>query len=137
MPNNGSSIRDLGGDVVSIPDRPRSGTPRKLSSVDPKNWPKFDGSSHFDVFITKFQYFMMGVDIDDDEKARKLVELIKGRAFAWLSQQPGWMYLGFEEVVELLRKEYGSMKTKDIARLNNLKCGGDINKFNDEFNKIG
>ncbi len=29
------------------------------------------------------------------------------------------------------------MKTRDLARLENLKCGTDINKFNDEFNKIG
>lgn len=47
------------------------------------------------------------------------------------------MYLGFDDVVALLKKEYGAMKTRDIARLNNLKCGNDINKFNDEFNKIG
>lgn len=40
-------------------------------------------------------------------------------------------------MVQLLRNEYGGMKTKDIARLNNLKCGADLNKFNDEFNKIG
>lgn len=37
----------------------------------------------------------------------------------------------------MLKKEYGSMKTRDIARLNNLKCGNDVDKFNDEFNKIG
>lgn len=47
------------------------------------------------------------------------------------------MFLGFGDLVTLLQKEYGSIKTRDIARLNNLRCGSDITKFNDEFNKIG
>ena len=29
------------------------------------------------------------------------------------------------------------MKTRDLARLENLKCGKDITKFNEEFNNIG
>lgn len=29
------------------------------------------------------------------------------------------------------------MKTRDLARLENLKCGNDITKFNEEFNRIG
>jgi hypothetical protein len=29
------------------------------------------------------------------------------------------------------------MKTRDLARLENLKCGKDIYKFNEEFNNIG
>ena len=29
------------------------------------------------------------------------------------------------------------MKTRDLALLENLKCGNDLTKFNDEFNKIG
>jgi hypothetical protein len=29
------------------------------------------------------------------------------------------------------------MKAQDLARLENLKCGHDITRFNDEFNKIG
>lgn len=70
--------------------------------MDPKNWPKFDGSGSLDDFIMKFEYFMMGSDLEDDEKARKLVELIKGRAFSWLSRQPGWMNLGYEDVVKML-----------------------------------
>ena len=43
----------------------------------------------------------------------------------------------YNEIVSLLQKEYGAMKTKDLARLENLKCGADISKFNDEFNRIG
>jgi hypothetical protein len=29
------------------------------------------------------------------------------------------------------------MKASALARLENLKCGGDISKFNDDFNRIG
>ena len=45
--------------------------------------------------------------------------------------------LTYEEIVTLLQKEYGAIKTRDLARLDNLKCGNDIVKFNDEFNRIG
>jgi hypothetical protein len=65
------------------------------------------------------------------------VQLLKGRAFIWLSHQPNWDTLPFDEIVALLKKEYGTMKCSDLARLENLKCGNDISKFNDEFNKIG
>jgi hypothetical protein len=36
-----------------------------------------------------------------------------------------------------LNKEYGGNRASDLARLENLKCGRDIAKFNEEFNSIG
>jgi hypothetical protein len=54
-----------------------------------------------------------------------------------LTHRPDWAKLEYDEIVALLQEEYGAMKTRDLARLENLKCGNDINKFNDEFNKIG
>lgn len=43
----------------------------------------------------------------------------------------------YAEIVGLLRKEFGGMKTHNLARLENLQCGHDITKFNEEFNRIG
>jgi len=54
-----------------------------------------------------------------------------------LQYLPNWENLHYGELVALLEKEYGAMKTRDLARLENLKCGHDINKFNEEFNTIG
>jgi hypothetical protein len=40
-------------------------------------------------------------------------------------------------LTKLLQGEFGGMKASALARLENLKCGPDVAKFNDEFNKIG
>lgn len=77
---------DVDVNFAGTPGRPKSDTSRKGGMVDPKSWPKFDGSGPLDAFLMKFEYFMMGSDLEDDEKARKLVELTRGRAFTWLSQ---------------------------------------------------
>lgn len=105
--------------------------------VDAKAWPKFDGTGALDTFLTKVEYFMLLTDMDERKRGPKLIQLLKGRAFTWLSHQPNWMRMNFDEVAALLRKEYGAMKTRDLARLENLKCGTDITKFNDDFNRIG
>jgi hypothetical protein len=105
--------------------------------MDAKAWPKFDGTGPLDAFLTKVAYFMRITDMQEDDRTPKLVSLLKGRAFVWLSHQPNWDALSFQDIVALLQKEYGAMKTRDLARLENLKCGNDVTKFNDEFNKIG
>jgi hypothetical protein len=61
--------------------------------VDARAWPKFDGTGPLDVFLTKVGYFMQVTNMADFEKTPKLVQLIKGRAFTWLSHQPNWMTL--------------------------------------------
>ena len=106
-------------------------------NVDGKAWPKFDGTGPLDTFLTKVAYFMRITNMEEDEKMPKLVELLKGRAFNWLSHQPQWVELEYQEIVALMQKEYGAMKTRDLACLEKLKCGIDITKFNEEFNKIG
>jgi hypothetical protein len=45
--------------------------------------------------------------------------------------------MDYLELVTLLRKEYGGVKTRELARLEALKCGSDIYKFNEDFNRIG
>jgi hypothetical protein len=45
--------------------------------------------------------------------------------------------MDYQELVALLRKEYGGVKTRELARLEALKCGADIYKFNEDFNRIG
>jgi hypothetical protein len=75
--------------------------------------------------------------MNDEERMGKLITLIKGRAFAWLAIQPMWNQMDYLELVALLRKEYGGVKTRELARLEALKCGSDIYKFNEDFNRIG
>ena len=75
--------------------------------------------------------------MNNEERMGKLITLIKGRAFAWLAIQPMWNQMDYLELVILLRKEYGGVKTRELARLEALKCGSDIYKFNEDFNKIG
>ena len=75
--------------------------------------------------------------MNDGDRMGKLITLIKGRAFAWLAIQPMWNQMDYLELVILLRKEYGGVKTRELARLEALKCGSDIYKFNEDFNKIG
>ena len=36
-----------------------------------------------------------------------------------------------------MKKEFGGNRMSDLWRLENLKCGRDIVKFNEDFNKIG
>ena len=105
--------------------------------VSEKAWPKFDGTGDLASFLSKMEYLIRISDMPDCERAPQLVQLLKGRAFTWLQNLPNWSGMQYEEVLALLQKEYGAMKTRDLARLENLKCGADINKFNDEFNKIG
>ena len=59
-------------------------------NVSEKAWPKYDGTGSLDTFLTKMEYFMDASDVPDCERPFKLVSLMKGRAFDWLSQQPGW-----------------------------------------------
>jgi hypothetical protein len=73
----------------------------------------------------------------DEDRMGKLITLIKGRAFAWLAIQPTWNQMDYQELIVLLRKEYGGIKTRELARLEALKCGPDIYKFNEDFNRIG
>lgn len=54
--------------------------------VDAKAWPKFDGTGPLDTFLTKVEYFMLITDMQECEKTPKLIQLIKGRAFTWLSK---------------------------------------------------
>jgi hypothetical protein len=54
-----------------------------------------------------------------------------------LSHHPNWAVLDYKDIVALLQKEYGAQKTMNLALLENLKCGKDIHKFNEEFNAIG
>ena len=105
--------------------------------VSEKAWPKFDGTGVLGSFLSKMEYLMRVTDIPNCERALQLVQLLKGGAFTWLQHLPNWAELRYDEVVTSLQKEYGAMQTHDLARLENLKCGNDINKFNDEFNKIG
>jgi hypothetical protein len=106
-------------------------------AVDAKAWPKFDGAGPLGAFLKKVEYFMRITNMQEYEKTPKLVSLLKGRAFIWLSHQPNWMAMQYHELVALLHKEYGAMQTAALARLENLTCGRNITKFNDEFNKIG
>ena len=105
--------------------------------VSEKAWPMFDGTGDLASFLSKMEYLMQISDMPDCERAPQLVQLLKGRAFTWLQHLPNWAGLQYEELLTLLQKEYGAMKTPDLAWLENLKCAPDINKFNDEFNKIG
>jgi hypothetical protein len=73
----------------------------------------------------------------DEDRMGKLITLIKGRAFAWLAIQPTWHQMDYQELIVLLRKEYGGIKTRELAHLEALKCGPDIYKFNEDFNRIG
>ena len=83
--------------------------------VSEKAWTKFDGTGSLGTFLTKMEYFMHITDMPDSKRTPQLVQLLKGRAFTWLSQQPNWAGLQYDEVVTLLQKEYGAMKTRDLA----------------------
>jgi hypothetical protein len=116
---------------------PPSLVEKRTMKVSEKAWPKFDGTGDLGSFLSKMEYLMHITDMPHCERAPQLVQLLKGRAFTWLQHLPNWIGLQYDEIVTALQKEYGAMKTRDLARLENLKCGNDITKFNDEFNKIG
>lgn len=77
--------RGLALDLASLPGRPKSVSSKRASHVDSKSWPKFDGTGPVEAFILKVDYFMEGSDMDEEERTRKMMELIRGRAFTWLS----------------------------------------------------
>lgn len=70
--------------------------------VDSKAWPKFDGTGPLDTFLLKVEYFMRISDMQECEKAPKLMQLIKGRAFTWLAHQPNWATSEFHKLVAIL-----------------------------------
>ncbi len=92
-------------------------------TFEAKAWPSFDGTGSLEAFLTKIDFFMNVSDMNESERMPKIVSLIKGRAFVWLSSHKSWRSFSFDEIIALLRLEYGSMKAREMARLETLRCG--------------
>jgi hypothetical protein len=103
-PNFPGELKAAGHELASI-SAPGHMRPNVKSSMtfEAKAWPSFDGTGSLEAFLTKIEFFMTVSDMNEADRMPKLVSLIKGRAFVWLSSHKSWRSFSFDEIIALLR----------------------------------
>jgi hypothetical protein len=103
-PNFPVELKAPGHELASI-SAPSHMRPNVKSSMtfEAKAWPSFDGTGSLEAFLTKIEFFMTVSDMNEADRMPKLVSLIKGRAFVWLSSHKSWRSFSFDEIIALLR----------------------------------